>query len=252
MAEFLKKVMGFFGRLVEKILGQAKKAKVTYEKKSGLSPLLSLESRLPLPKLRQLIDLFGERFFLPAFPSLKEKTVLEIGESGLKFERPVLEKKPKMFCGLMIGEENGAPNPPPGVSLYLKGSLKQIPFEDQFFDCVACRLTTPQQGDVISAFKEMGRILVPDGVGLVIDYHPFGLFAKGGAQRLRSVQANIRGVEDYFKMCRVAGLQVVDLHEGFVDDTLRNQFVTPQEMATFREIKGTPLVIFLKVVRLRK
>ena len=63
------------------------------------------------------------------------------------------------------------------------------------------------------------------------------------------MQATIRGLEDYYKMCRVSALSIVDMHEGFIDDTLRNQFATPDEMSAYREIKGTPLVIFLQMVK---
>lgn len=252
MRNFLQRLMEFIGGLLEKILGQAKKAKGTYEKKGGLQPILSLESRLSLPKLKNLIGHFTERFVPPALPALKDKTVLEIGEENLKFQKPILEKKPKVYCGVIVGDCASLTSSQQGIPFVLKGSFKSIPFEEGFFDCVICRLSTPQQGDVISAFKEMARVLSPEGEGLILDYHPFGLFAKSGKERFRSVQSTLRGVEDYFKMCRLSGLAVEDLHEGFIDDTLRNQFTTPEEMAAFREIKGTPLVIFLKVVKQRK
>lgn len=252
MKNFLERLMEFLGGLLEKILGQAKKAKGTYEKKAGLQPILSLESRLPLPKLKNLMGHFAERFFPPALSQLKDKTVLEIGEDNLKFQKIILEKKPKVYCGVMVGEGSATGTAQQNFPLVLRGSFRSIPFEDQFFDCVACRLATPHQGDVISAFKELARVLLPGGEGLIVDYHPFGLFAKSGKERLRSVQSTLRGVEDYFKMCRLSGLAVEDLHEGFIDDTLRNQFTTTEEMSTFREIKGTPLVIFLRVVKQRK
>ena len=248
----LHKGVSFFGNLIERVVGKAKKAKEGYEKRTGIPLLLSLESRLSLPKLKQLIDLLSERFIPPAIPAVMDKTILEMGEGSLKFRKQILERKPKVFCGVVIGETGKTPPVESSLPFILKGSFKSIPFEDQFFDCVVCRLASPLQGDVITVFKEVGRVLVPEGEALFLDYHPFGLYSKGGAERLRSVQSTIRGVEDYFKMCKVAGLSIVDIHEGFVDDTLRNQFTTPEEMSAFREIKGTPLVLFLKVVKPRK
>ena len=239
------KAGGFFGRLLETLAGQAKKAKGGLEGKSGLQPILALESRLPIPKLKQLIAFCGDRFLLQNLTQLKDKTVLEIGEGPLRFQKNIAEQKPKFLAGIVI--DGVTPQSLDPSSLLLKGTLKSIPFENQFFDFVVALLTTSHQGDVVSAFKEMGRILAPEGIGLIVDFHPFGLYAKTGTQRLRSIAATIRGLEDYYKMCRVAGLSIVDLHEGFVDDTLRNQFVTLPEMEAFREIKGTPLVLFLRV-----
>lgn len=245
----LEKGIGFLGRFVERLIGQAKKAKVTYETRSALQPILSLEGRLPLPKIRSLIDFVGDRFINQALPPLKEKTVLEIGEGPLRFQKMIADKKPKAMSGIFV--DGTMPQSMMGniPNLYLKGSFRAIPFEGNFFDCVVARLATPEQGDVISAMKEIGRVLAPGGMGLILDFHPFGLYTKAGTPRLRSAQATIRGLEDYYKMCRVAGLGITDLHEGFIDDLLRNQFTTAEELNAFREIKGTPLVLFLVVAR---
>lgn len=239
------------GNFIEKVIGKAKQAKETYEAKGGLAPILSLESRLSIEKLKQLIDLQGQRFFPSAMPALKDKTVLEIGEASPQFQKLAAEKRPRLFCGVAVDSASLKASPE-SASCVIKGSFKQIPFEGDFFDCVLARLATPHQGDVVGAFKELGRVLMPEGMGLILDFHPFGLYAKTGSARLRSHQATIRGVEDYFKMCRVSGLAVVDLLEGFVDDTLRNHFTTPQEMSVFRELKGSPLVLFLTVTKPRR
>ncbi|MDP2599848.1 MAG: methyltransferase domain-containing protein [Deltaproteobacteria bacterium] len=247
----LEKGVGFVGRVLEKLIGQAKKAKekVTPDAAFGLQPILALESRLPAPKIRQLIDLVGDRFMMQMLPVLKDKNVLELGENPLRFQKAILEKKPKFFFGVTVDAvpQSSATTSP--QALVLKGSLKSIPFENGFFDCVIAQIATPHQGDVVSAFKEIGRVLAPGGTALLFDYHPFGLYAKSGTQRLRSIQATIRGLEDYYKMCRVSSLFITDMHEGFIDDTLRNQFATPDEMSAYREIKGTPLVLFLQMAK---
>lgn len=242
------KAPSFFSRFWMKLLGQAKKAKATVAAGGGLVPLLSLETRVGLPKLKQLIDMQADRFVSQTLPMVKDKTVLEIGEGVPRFQKIIMERKPKAFCGIFVDDVSlkvGADSP----LMMTKGSFKGIPFEEHFFDCVVARVATPHQGDVVTAFKEISRTLMPDGTALVLDFHPFGLYAKTGTPRLRSHQSTIRGLEDYFKMCRVAGLSVVDLHEGFLDDTVRNQFVTPGEMNAFRELKGTPLVLFLVVTK---
>lgn len=251
-AGFLSKSVTWLGHLVERGIGQAKKAKQSVEGRGGLQPILSLESRLSTSKIQQLIHLFEDRFIPPALPLLKEKTVLEIGEGPLRFQDPIAEKKPKFFCGVVANGSEGGRATKEGSGTVVKASFKTVPFEDQFFDLVICRLASPKQGDVISLFKELGRILMPEGTAFLIDYHPFGGYAKSGTQRLRAVQSSIRGLEDYFKMSQMAELAVLEVREGFVDDTLRNQFTTTAEMAAFREIKGTPLVLFLKLMKRRK
>lgn len=243
---------GFLKNWINTLAGQAKKAKKTVEAKGGLVPLLSLESRLAAPKLKTLIERLGERFVPGALPDLQNKTVLEAGEWPLYFKSSIQAKKPKLFFGAMVGHGDQTHILQSESPFLVQAAFKSMPFEDQFFDCVVCRLATPAQGDVVGVFKEVGRILAPEGCALVLDFHPFGWYAKSGSTRFRSVQTTIRGLEDYYKMSRMAGLQILEAREGFFDDTLRNQFTTPAEMSVFREIKGTPLVLFLKMVKLRK
>ncbi|MDO8527395.1 MAG: methyltransferase domain-containing protein [Deltaproteobacteria bacterium] len=240
-------MLGFLKRFTTALAGQAKKAKESLETKSGLQPILSLESRLPLPKIKQLLDLVGERFVIASLPLLSGKTVLEVGENPLQFQKAIVEKKPNFFCGVLLDFSPADGKKLPPTRMILKGSLKALPFEKEFFDCIVARINTSHQGDVVSAIKELGRVLAPGASALILDFHPFGLYAKSGTDRLRSVQASIRGLEDYYKMCKLSGLNIVDVKEGFVDDTLRSQFKTPDELNTFREIKGSPLVLFLLV-----
>lgn len=252
------KASSFFSRFWSKLLGGAQKAKATVAAAGGrglatgggLVPVLALETRVGLPKLKQLIDMQADRFVSQTLPMVTGKTVLEIGEGVPRFQKVIIERKPKNFCGIFVDDISlkvGADSP----VMMAKGSFKGIPFEENFFDCVVARMATPHQGDVVTAFKEIGRTLMPDGVALLLDFHPFGLYAKTGTTRLRSHQSTIRGLEDYFKMAKVSGLSVIDLHEGFLDDTVRNQFVTPQELNAFRELKGMPLVLFLVVTKQR-
>lgn len=236
----------FFKKILGRFLGEAKKAKSVLEGRGALQPLLALESRIGFPKMRLLIGMVSERFFTASLPPVTQKNVLEIGEGLSVFHSALLAQQPRFFCSLAAGDvgvekarESGYP--------VVKGTLKNIPFETGFFDCLLARLTTPLQGDVVGTIKEIGRVLAPGGTGLILDFHPFGLYAKTGTDRLRSHQSTIRGMEDYFRMCKVAGLNVSDVHEGFLDDMVRSQFTSPDELNAFRELKGTPLVLFLAV-----
>ncbi|MDO8494569.1 MAG: hypothetical protein Q7S68_04455 [Deltaproteobacteria bacterium] len=212
--------------------------------RAGIQPILSLESRLPVAKIKTLIQLLEKRFVTPFISEGSGKAVLEAGEE-LLFQNEIAAKKPKIACGIIV---DGAKIVVPSTKeMVIHGSFRATPVESGFFDLVLFDLATPLQEDVISGFKEVGRLLTPEGRGLLVDYHPFGLFAKSGTTRLRSLQSTIRGVEDYFRICRSADLEIVDVREGFIDDTLRGSFTTPEEMKAFREIKGSPLLIFVQV-----
>ena len=248
----LKKGMEKMGNFLERLIGQAKHAKVTYETRVGMQPVLALESRLKIEKLKQILDTLTDRMVLPLFPSLKDKVVLEMGEGPLHYLSSFAERKTRLSSGLSVGEGPAVNGPVPSGALVMRGQLKSLPFESNYYDFVAARLTTPLQGDVLASVKEIGRVLAPDGEAILVDYHPFGLYAKSGTARMRSVESSIRGIEDYYKMCKLAGLTVTELKEVFLDDTVRQFFTTTEELAAFRDLKGTPLVLCLLVSKVRR
>ena len=170
---------------------------------------------------------------------------MEIGET-LRFQDRILEKQPQIFSGILIatGDLKQTANRKP---LLVKGNFDKLPFESNYFDFVLSHLNSSYQGDLLTPIKEVGRVLAPGGEGMILDFHPYGLYSKSGTERLRSHQATIKGIEDYFKMCKVAGLKILDLHEGYLDNTLRGEFEEGEMMNAFRELKDSPMLLYLKV-----
>jgi len=240
------------GNFVEGLIGQAKSAKTQLGTRSGIQPVIALESRLSPERMRQLLDFVTDRLVLPTFPALKDKSLLEVGEGPMRYVLAFAERKPRVNTGVVVGSGLMASGPVPSGALLLRGVFKALPFPAEHFDFAAVRLTTPLQGDVVGPVKEVGRVLTPDGTAILVDYHPFGLFAKSGASRMRGVESSIRGLEDYYKMCRLAGLSITDIREAFIDDSLRNFFGTPEEAQIFRDLKGSPLILCLMVTKMRQ
>jgi hypothetical protein len=83
------------------------------------------------------------------------------------------------------------------------------------------------------------------GEAIAVDFHPFGMFAKKGASRLKPIESTVKGLEDYYRICKTAGFRVINIREGLIDENLRPFFVTEAEKQSFRMIKESPLLIFL-------
>lgn len=236
----LKKLMEWIGRGIEKIIGEAHKAKVSVGTRGGLKPILSLESQFAPAKIREMIDFATERICVPTIPNLKGQAALEIGDGTMSLTPHFAGQQARVALGLEIGGQGVGG----GRGFTIRGIPSSLPFGRDFFEYVGARLATNLQGDIIRAVKEIGRVLAPGGQGFFVDFHPFGLYAKRGTDRLRAVESTIRGIEDYYKICRSAGLRIVDLHEAFIDEGFRSMFAG-EEIQTYRNVKGTPLVIFI-------
>lgn len=242
---FFDRLLPQLKALFQQAKGKAQAAKETVEARSGLKPILSLESRLTPSKIGHLLNLMSDRFVTPALPDLSKKIVLEIGED-LRFQNKILEKKPEIFSGVLIagGDSKQTSNKQP---ILIKGNFQNLPFESNYFDFILGHLNSSHQGDLLTPIKEFGRVLAPGGTGMILDFHPYGLYAKSGPERLRSHQSTVKGIEDYFKMCKISGLQILDLHEGYLDNTLRGEFEEGEMLSAFRELKDAPMLLYILV-----
>lgn len=246
--KFLKKGMSKFGGLVESVIGHAKKAKVSVKKPAEtVEPILALESQLSILKLKELTMVGVDRIVKGLVPNLIDKTALEMCDGEMKFSQLMKEKGSSLTIHADIASSGGSyPKESQIQGVYsVRAEVRNIPFEDGFFDFVVANLATSSQGDVFKAIKEVGRLVTIGGNAIIVDFHPFGRFAKRGSVRLRSMESVVRGVEDYYKIAQASGFSISYLREAFFDETTRTHFQTPEEKSTFRSIKDTPFLIFL-------
>lgn len=244
LEKMLRSAMYSTGKLIERAIGHAQKAKVQVGTRGGMQPILSLESLLGANKISELVDISTERVLTQVIPEVKEGTALDIGEGPPQFLAKFKEKGARIAIGFEIGGGSRGRQGDADHGYIVRGRAHNIPFADNFFGYVTTRIASPYQGNILRVMKEVGRILMPGGQGVLVDYHPYGLYAKKGPDRLRSIESSIRGTEDYYRVCRAAGLRVVDLREAFIDENLRS-FFGEDEIPSYRSVKGSPFVIFL-------
>lgn len=246
--EFLKKGVVTVGNALERAIVRAEKLKENFRGSSlSAQPLLSLEGQISIPKLKDIISHVSEKLIASAIPPLVDKTALEIREGASVFAKMFREKGASFSGHVDIGGSAGTyGKAEEGVSS-LRSVANKLPFEDGFFDYVVSVYANPYQGDLIKAVKELSRVLTFSGEAVVVDFHPFGLYAKRGSLRLKPLESTVRGVEDYYKICKSASLKVTAVRESFLDETVRPLLAAEDEKAAFRMVKDTPLLIYLFV-----
>lgn len=244
--QWMRQGMQSVGQVVEKAIGKAQAAKATMVTGGGLASPPALETHLGVPKLKTLLTLAAERLIPPLLPSLGGRTALEIAEGGGKFALTLKERGAPVVAMIEMGGGNAAITTDTTRHLYvIRAHLRRLPFADGAFDFCVANLATPQQGDFARALKEISRVVAADGRIVIADFHPFGAYTKRGTQRLKPAESTFRGVADYFKLARLAGLTILDIREAFIDETLRALFATPEEKTVYRALKDTPLMVCL-------
>jgi SAM-dependent methyltransferase len=244
LEQALRRAMLFLGHVVESAIGQAKKAKVQVGARSGMQPILSVESLLDAGRIKEVIEASTYKVLDKKMPDLKGAMAMEIGEGPASYGQRLLSHGAGLAFSLEIGGASSERQGDVSRGYVIRGNANAMPFEDAKFSYVIARMATPFQGDLVRCLREIGRITLPGGQGVLIDYHPFGLYGRRGHGRLRPAESFVHGVEDYYKLVRTAGLRVLDIGEIFVDDGMRKLF-HEHEIQAYRNLKGTPLVMFV-------
>ena len=247
----LRRAMEWLGGVVEHLIGSAKKAKVQVGARTGMQPVLSIESQLPYERIKDLIDAAVKKMMENALPNLEGHAALDIGEGPILYASRLLGARADTAISYDIRSASADAQGDASRGFTVRGSPSRLPFSADRFAYVIARLASIFQGDVVRAVGEIGRTMAAGGQGVLIDYHPFGLYAKKGSNRLKSAESNLRRLEDYYSLMRKSGLRIVDVREAFVDEQTRS-FFKEDEIGAYRSMKGTPLLAFFFLYKPKK
>ena len=123
--------------------------------------------------------------------------------------------------------------------------LRDIPAAS--YDCIVSTLTIAHIPHMEEAIKAWSRILKDGGDLVITDFHPTTL-ADGGkrsfqhGKRTLSVKNYVHPLDKVKTACSHAGLQVVELQEIFIDDTVRSFYEEQQAMHVYNRYKGMPVI----------
>ncbi len=209
-----------------------------------MQPVMSVESLLDYNRIKDLIESSIQKVMEAQIPDLKDRVTLEMGEGPAAYGSRLLARQAKMAVAVEVGGASVGMQGDISRGYIVRSKASALPFADEIFAYILARLATPFQGDMASSIREIGRILLPGGQGVLIDYHPFGLYSRRGTDRLRPAVSGVHRFEDYYRLCKTAGLRVVNVREIFVDESMRKYF-SEKEIQAYRNLKGTPLIAFL-------
>lgn len=129
---------------------------------------------------------------LQLMPNLKDKIVLDLACGTGRYGRIAQEQQAQVL---------GCDNSPDmlqaaaieNVSL---ATTESIPLPDESIDVILCGLALGHLPKIEKSMYEIGRILKPDGVALISDFHPFQYFT-GARRTFQAEDGAVYHVEHY-------------------------------------------------------
>lgn len=244
MEDILRKGMCALGNALESVIGKAKVAKAQVGARSGVQPILSIESLIDQTRLKSVIEAIARPVLESNLPELKDRLVVEIGDGPVHMGARLLAHQANSAYYVEVSGQGVLRAGDSMRGYAVRAKPQALPFRQSTFSYAIARLATQHQGDLRRAIAELSRVLIPGAQGVLVDFHPYGLYTKRGAGRIRPAESVIAGFEDYYKSFREAGLRVIDIKEGFVDDASR-KFFNEDEVSAYRQLKGSPLIAMI-------
>jgi SAM-dependent methyltransferase len=249
MQDFLRKTMQAAGRLVEGLAGRFQKNPSSRAVSVDGKVEKTTEIALPEMRVRKVLESMEGREAAALVPNLSGKKALHATASAVRQWETLKQRGAQMIVDFDVGPLYGPPPPstgkPPNLHL-AKGSFLAAPFPDESFEFLLLLAAGAKNENTLSWLGEMARIL-KDGSRVVISYiHPY-------FEHLNNPRAGFsHGIDGYYMSLRKAGIYVEEIKEVKADDAVRSLFGPTKDDKEFALIKGYPMVVFFKAIRLRR
>ncbi len=173
------------------------------------------------PKAHNDLMRIEERSMLGLLPDVKSKIVLDLACGSGRYILKAKERGAAIVYGLDFSLPMLLRASAVSDRLAL-GNMNSLPFKSDSMDIIICGLSIGHVSDMMLAFREISRILRPNGVVVYSDIHPFGRFA-GWRRNFQDVHGREFSVENYFHLygehhraCRLNGLDIEDVREPLI------------------------------------
>ena len=218
----------------------------TYDECSD-NAVLYLEEQSVLPLLDEVL--------------IRGKLVIDFGCGTGRHIRHFLDKSARQVIGLdfsrhMLSVANGKLDS--SEVLLVQSDLMEIPFTDSQFDFGIASLVLSHIKDLMSALREVSRVMKPGSRLLIADLH--WTFERRGwkrtfvAKHLKAVRIAVEHVThelgEYHEVFEQCGLKVEEFFEPVLGSSLFPLFARANMIKTFEQYENQPLLVVFQLLKI--
>ena len=207
-------------------------------------------------ELADLLQFSEEAKFVDLLPELSGKNVLQIGGvNGDSIARRVFQSSSRSILFYRQGSVSTAtppsshfPKNPEKPIHSVAGKLTPLAVSNESCDVVIAPLASRYRLDVTEVLPEFSRALNNGGRLVVSTIHPtleLFLYNQNPSQSVRATN----NLELILGALRKNSLYLEEIREGAIDREAKPFFVKEGEEKFYEELKGIPLVLFLRAVK---
>jgi len=247
MQNFLRKVMQTIGRPLERLGKSSPKSGAATP--SVASGERTAEITLPEVRIRRVLEALEGQELAALLPNLSGKKVLHATASGSRQWELLQQKGAKLIVDFDVNPlfgPQGTLSSRPALVQAVKGSFISSPFPDDAFEFFLLFGATPRIDPLSGWFSEIARILREGSRAVFSMIHPYL------AHQMNPRAGFPQEIGKYFMELRKAGIYVEEIKEVKAEESVRSLFGPAKDDKDFAQIKGNPMVVFFKGVRLKR
>ncbi len=182
----------------------------------------------------------------------RDRVIADIGCGTGRHWKTILENQPKSLTGYDTSDgmlqtlQKKFPS-----AITFKSHENFLPqLQTASVDLVISTLTIAHIENINEAFGEWNRILKKGGYLIITDFHPSALasgakrtFAHG--KKIRSVKSFVHPLDQLIKTTTEMDWKTVELHERFIDESVKHYYEKQNASALYEKFKGTPIIFGL-------
>jgi len=136
----------------------------------------------------------------------------------------------------------------------VQGDARALPFADASFDVAWCRLMIGHVPDCRPVYRELARVVAPNGRVIVSDFHAVA-YAAGhrrtfrAGEQVHEVEHYVHDLATQLRAAADAGLESIAVKEGCVGSTVEHFYRSSRQSDRYREHQGLPVVLALSFRR---
>jgi len=248
MQNLLKKLMQVIGRPLEK-LGKSSSKSGSAKTSTSVSGEKTAEITLPEVRIRRVLEALEGQELASLLPNLSGKKVLHATASGTRQWETLQQKGAKLILDFDVNPlfgPQGTLSTRPAYVHPAKGSFTAAPFPDDAFEFFLLFGATPRLDPLSSWFPEIARILREGSRAVLSMIHPYL------AHQMNPRAGFPQDIGKYFMELRKVGIYVEEIREVKAEESVRPLFGPAKDDKDFAQIKGNPMLVFFKGVRLKR
>ncbi|MCG8604651.1 methyltransferase domain-containing protein, partial [bacterium] len=204
----------------------------TYDAQNGLTELDELAvKQLSPPRFDRLLDAgCGTGFRLPS-----QRSGVSVG----------VDIVPEM---LTVGRARGE-------TRLVQADIRTLPYPDEIFDLLWCRLALSHLVDAGTAYRELWRTAAPGAELIVTDLHAeagqtgFNTSFKDPSGKTQFIEVHLRNADEHTRLAADAGFEIEETLQGVIGPEIRHFYEEAGELSRYERQQGQQVLLALKFVK---